>query len=281
MVSIIVPVYNEGATIIACLDSLSEQTYSDCEIIVVDDGSKESSKFNPPVGGQSSKLNTVKYYYQDHKGAGPARNLGASYAEGKILVFVDADMTFDLDFIKKLVAPIENGKTKGTFTKEEYVSNWNNPWARAWNYYQGLKSKRKIPDNFPSESPVFRAILKSEFVKAEGFSDIGFTDDWTLSRKLGYQAAEAEGAVCYHHNPDSWSDVYSQARWIGKNEFISGSAVRKWFNLIRYSLPIQLTRGIILSVRYRELYLIPFSVIYANAITVSIILSVMGEKKSK
>jgi glycosyltransferase involved in cell wall biosynthesis len=204
------------------------------EIIVVDDGSTDNTL---------KQLKNVKILKQRHKGPGAARNLGASKAKGEILVFVDADMTFDKDFIKKLVAPIEGGEAKGTFSKKEYVSNWDNVWARCWNINEGWEEKRRHPKNYPDKQKVFRAILKTEFDKVGGFdSSKGYMDDWSLSGKLGYEAITAPGAKFYHRNPDSLGEVFRQARWIGKRPYklgVLGSIIA----LLRVTLPASLFLG--------------------------------------
>lgn len=283
MVSVIIPVYNEEKTVKECLASLAVQTYKNVEIIVIDDGSTDSSilKIKKQIAKIHSKNKKYKIIHQNHFGPAVARNLGASRAKGDILVFVDADMTFEKAFIKRLVEPIDEGRTKGTFTKEEFVSNWDRVWARCWNYNAGIFDNCRIPNNYPDTSPVFRAIRKSEFNKVGGFDAIGFTDDWTLSRKLGYKADDAPGAICYHRNPDSLFETYRQARWIGKNEFISGSLIRKMFNVIRYSLFMQLFRGFYISVKTGELLCIPFQLVFGFGINVSILGSILGEQKNK
>jgi hypothetical protein len=190
-------------------------------------------------------------------------------------------MTFDKNFIKMLISPIISGSTIGTFTKEEYVSNWNNPWARCWNYYQNIKDSHRISTNHPDEAHVFRAILKTEFDRVSGYDSIGFTDDWTLSRKLGIKSTAAQGAICFHHNPDTLSDIYYQARWIGKNEFISGTAIRRIISLIKYSFVVQSVILLLKLFKYTEVRLIPFTFVYSFAVTLSIFLSWFGEQKSK
>src|SRR3990172_2188424 len=118
-VSVIIPTYNEDNVILDCLASLGDQTYDDIEIIVVDDGSGDKTvsrleSYGLRVTGlmkrtRNAKRATpkpIKLLIQNHKGPGAARNLGASKAKGEILVFVDADMTFDKDFLNKLVEPI-------------------------------------------------------------------------------------------------------------------------------------------------------------------------------
>lgn len=271
MVSVIIPVFNEDKSIAACLNSLIKQSFPRLEIIVVDDGSSDKTanevrKFLPKRG----KVR-ISFIHQEHRGPGIARNNGSREAQGDILVFADADMEFDSDFIKKLVAPIERGEAKGVFTKEEHVSNWEKPLARFWNYNQYLFTPVRIPQNHPDTSPVFRAVLKSEFEKAGGFTAIGYTDDWTLSRKLGYRASNVKGAVCYHRNPETYAEVFRQARWIAKNEFISGSLPRRIFNLLRFSVPVQFLRSLVITLKTGEFRFFYFIAVYSIAVNISIL----------
>ena len=154
-ISVIIPTYNESNAIGECIASLAKQTYHDFEIIVVDDGSTDETPEKI-----SSRVTTL---HQNHLGAGAARNLGVKRASGEILVFVDADMTFDKNFLKNLVKPILSGSAKGTFSKYEYVSNWENVWARCWNINQNWEERKRHPRNYPDKQKVFRAILKKEF----------------------------------------------------------------------------------------------------------------------
>ena len=283
MISVIIPVYNETEVIGSCLLSLIQQTLKPNEIIVVDDGStdnliKSVEQQNARILSKQIKLILLS---QIHQGPGKARNLGAKNARGDILVFIDADMTFDKNFLKNLTAPIISGKNAGTFTKEEFVSNWDCVWARCWNYNERLGTNQRIPQNYPNESPVFRAIRKIEFERVGGFDAIGFTDDWTLSRKLGFKATHASDAICYHKNPSSLLEVYSQARWIGKNEFLSGSFFRRWINLFRYSFPIQMLRAILLALRFHEPMLLLFIPVYSLGIQLGIVGQMKNEQKYK
>lgn len=278
MISIIIPTYNEEKAIADCIKSLLKQISVDFEIIVVDDGSTDQtvSKINK----QQLTNNKIKILKQKHKGPGVARNLGAKHAKGDILVFVDSDMTFDKSFLNELTKPIREGKTKGTFTKNEFVSNWDKNISRFWNYNLGIRENKRIPGNYPNTAPVFRAILKSEFDKVEGFNVIGYTDDWTLFRKLGYKSEAVEGAVCYHKNPQTLEEVYVQARWIGKNEFIA-KGFKKFINLVRYSPPLSLFIGLMKSVIYRDPGFVKFKLVYDQAIFLSIIESFFSKNLYK
>src|SRR3989344_3571660 len=173
-VSVIIPTYNEENVIGECLSSLMKQNYKNLELIVVDDGSADNTI-------KTIEHYPVKLFKQKHLGAGSARNLGAKHSIGQILVFVDADMTFDKEFIECLVKPIIEKKTIGTFSKDEYVSNKNNTWSKCWNINKGLPIDKMHPLDYPDTQPVFRAILKKEFERVGGFDLIGYIDDHTLS----------------------------------------------------------------------------------------------------
>lgn len=250
-VSIVIPTFNEEKVILDCLESLSKQTYKDSEIIVVDDGSTDRTLKR--ISLFTSHYSQVTVLRQQHAGAGAARNLGVRHTSGDILVFVDADMTFDKNFIKKLIASIVKGEAIGTFSKEEYLANKDNLWARCWNLNRGLSVSRMHYKNYPDTQKVFRAILKKEFDKAGGFDEsAGYTDDWSLADKLGVEAQVAQDAFFYHRNPDSLREVFTQSRWMAKRKYKLGT-FGALVALLRVSLPLSITVGLIKSV----LFLLP------------------------
>jgi cellulose synthase/poly-beta-1,6-N-acetylglucosamine synthase-like glycosyltransferase len=209
-----------------------------------------------------------------------ARNLGAKKAKGKILVFVDADMTFDPNFLRNLLKPIEQKRAMGTFSKEEYVSNWENIWARCWNENSNLSEKRRLPVNYPDHQKVFRAVLKSEFDKVGGFFKGGYTDDYSLSEKLGYEAMVAPDAIFYHKNPDSLSEVYKQAKWIGKREYKLGY-VGILVALVRSSFPVSIIVGILKSFINLNFAFLIFKVVYDLGIFMGILEMIFTGKHTK
>lgn len=106
MVSVIVPSYNLELYIGNCLDSLSHQTYSDLEIIVVDDGSTDGT-----VDVVTKKLqldSRIKLYVQDNGGAARARNKGFQIAQGEYICFVDGDDMLDIKTIEENLCVLEN-----------------------------------------------------------------------------------------------------------------------------------------------------------------------------
>ncbi len=261
-ISVIIPTYNEEKNISDCILSLKKQSDVDFEIICVDDGSTDKTL-------KILEELDVEVLSQKHQGPAMARNLGAKHAKGKILVFVDADMTFNSNFLRNLSRPIKENKTKGTFSKDEFVSNYDNVWAKCWNINENLSGKRRIPLNYPDHQKVFRAILKSEFDRVGGFSKGGYTDDYTLSEKLGYEASAAHDSVFYHENPDTLMEVYRQAKWVGKREYKLG-ILGKYIALARATFIPTLVFGIYKSIKYMEPRFLIFKAVYDHGIFVGI-----------
>ena len=249
--SVIIPVYNEITVINNCLESLKKQTVArNMEIIVVDDGSTDETL---KIVRTFDNINVLR---QNHNGPGAARNLGASKAQGQILIFVDADMEFASDFIEKLCKPIKNG-TIGTYSTQEFLLNKENTVARYWNLNFGRSVVKMDPRGYSTKpgglyktgkrvleiiegkraheekNKVFRAILKDKFNSVGGFDPkVGYTDDWTVSEKLGSYPMAVTDAVYYHRSPETYTEVWQQARWFGKNEFLTKNLIRRMYNLI-------------------------------------------------
>lgn len=270
-VSIIIPTYNEEKVIGKCLTSLSKQNYKITEIIVVDDGSKDDTRLKVQKVKEKLDLKNLKLISQKHKGAGSARNLGVKNSRGEVLVFLDADMTFNNNFIKKLIDPILKGEARGTFSKEEYVSNWQKTWAKSWSVNEGWVKRRRHPENYPDEQKVFRAILRKEFERVGGFDETkGYTDDWSLSDRLGYKAVVSPGAVFYHKNPDSLKEVFVQAKWAAKRDYKFG-LIGAFYAMLRSSLPISLITGMYKTVKNKHIPFLLFKIIYDLGVIIGII----------
>ncbi|OFI45912.1 hypothetical protein BG262_06455 [Floricoccus penangensis] len=89
MLSIVIPVYNGSEYIDKCLMSIKEQLFTNFEVIIVDDGSSDSSSLIIDNFVQTD--NRFQYHYQKNKGVSAARNKGISLAKGKYLTFIDVD----------------------------------------------------------------------------------------------------------------------------------------------------------------------------------------------
>lgn len=103
-ISVIVPVYNAEQYLAACVDSLLAQTYADFEVLLVDDGSADSS---PAICDRYAAADDrVRVIHQKNAGVGAARNAGLDVARGAYLAFVDADDTVLPDYLETLYRDI-------------------------------------------------------------------------------------------------------------------------------------------------------------------------------
>jgi len=232
MISVVVPAYNEGKHLEECLISIKNQTYSNTELIVVDDGSTDNTKY-------IAKKYADSLLSQKHLGPGAAKNKGAKAARGEILVFVDADMYLDKNFVKKIIGPITQRKALATFNKEEYIANPKNIWSKCFVIDNNLSYNLRINKNSSGTSTAFRAIKKDYFLKHGGYNTkLGYTDDHFFTQEESARAINAKGAICYHYNPSILKDVFLSARWVGrsKNKTVENILKYSIFNSIKISM---------------------------------------------
>lgn len=105
-ISVIIPVYNVEKFLPQCLDSIIHQTYTNLEIIIVDDGSTDNSceickKF-------ATHDKRIKIIHQKNAGVSAARNNGLSHATGDYIHFMDSDDYIDLDYYEKMITANKN-----------------------------------------------------------------------------------------------------------------------------------------------------------------------------
>ncbi len=109
IVSVIIPVYNGAKYIQTAIESILNQTYTNYEIIVVDDGSNDETreKLKP-------YWNKIRYLYQENQGSAAARNLGIELAKGELIAFLDADDYWLLsEKLEKQVACFQENRSLG------------------------------------------------------------------------------------------------------------------------------------------------------------------------
>lgn len=105
MVSIIMPVYNVEKYIRGSIDSVLAQTYTDFELIIVDDGSPD---YSPQICDEyASKNNRIRVIHKLNGGLSSARNTGVDHANGKYILFIDSDDTIEPDLLEKVVPVAE------------------------------------------------------------------------------------------------------------------------------------------------------------------------------
>lgn len=116
MISIIVPVYNVEPYLCRCLDSILKQSYSDFELILVDDGSPDNC---PAICDEyAAQDSRVRVIHQKNSGLSAARNAGLDIASGKYILFCDSDDCVCSTWCQSLIAAActeQNNFIYGTF----------------------------------------------------------------------------------------------------------------------------------------------------------------------
>lgn len=107
-VSIIIPVYNVSSFIEKCMKSVVDQSFTDFECIIVNDGTKDNSieLIEAIIKGDKR----FKVFHQKNQGQGMARNLGLKYAKGKYICFIDADDFVESNYLEEMYREIEKQK---------------------------------------------------------------------------------------------------------------------------------------------------------------------------
>lgn len=127
--SIIVPVYNAEKYLSKCLDSLVNQTYTDIEIICVNDGSTDSSL--PIMEKYAQKDNRIKIINQENQGVSVARNSGLKIITGDYFLFVDSDDFLNLNACEILDTTLLNKDIDLLFFGYQRLKNNKNFYTKS------------------------------------------------------------------------------------------------------------------------------------------------------
>lgn len=104
-VSIITPAYNAAKYISRTIDSVRNQTYTEWEMIIIDDGSRDNTA--EIVANYANKDNRIKLLRQNNAGSAAARNNALRNSTGQLVCFLDADDLWDADFLSSQVTFIK------------------------------------------------------------------------------------------------------------------------------------------------------------------------------
>lgn len=110
LISIVIPVYNVEKYLEECLNSVINQTYSNIEIILVDDGSPDGC--GKICDKYANEDNRIKVIHKKNGGLSDARNYGIDAASGEYITFIDSDDYVDSGYIEKLYSAIKVNNTK-------------------------------------------------------------------------------------------------------------------------------------------------------------------------
>ena len=177
-VSVIVPVYNVEKYLEKCLNSLVNQTFKDYEIIVVNDGSTDSSQ--KIIDEYKSKYSTIKSFIKENGGISSARNYGLKVATGEYIAFVDSDDYVEMFFLEKMY-----NKAKETSSDvvicDYYAINDEDKWYSKC--HMNMSSDVKI-EYLLSPPMVWSKLIKKEVMDKVLFTEGIFYEDLDICVRL-------------------------------------------------------------------------------------------------
>lgn len=184
-VSVIVPVYNASQHLDRCLDAIRESSYSDYEVIVVDDGSTDASlEIAHSFGAEVLQL-------QRQSGPAAARNYGAETAKGEVLLFIDSDVLVRQETIARVAnAFVENpgiAALFGSYDDDPAEKNFLSQYKNLVHHFVHQQSS--------SEAATFwagcGAIRKEAFNAVGGFDQKRYYRPCIEDIELGYRLRQA------------------------------------------------------------------------------------------
>lgn len=128
MITIIIPIYNLEKYIEKCIESVLDQTYTNIEIILIDDGSSDKSL--EICNRYSKRDKRIKILHQENKGVSSARNLGIKKARGKYIIFIDGDDYIERTMLETLYCNLINNNADISICEFLYVDEEKNKRKR-------------------------------------------------------------------------------------------------------------------------------------------------------
>lgn len=240
-ISIIIPVYNRPQEIDELLESLTKQTFiEDFEVIVVEDGSKNTSK--EIVEKYQSQLN-IHYFFKENSGAGASRNFGMQKASGNYFIILDSDVIVPKDYLEIVKNQLKE-KYTDAYGGPDAAHESFTPLQKAINYSMtsflttgGIRGKKKGVGKFQLRS-FNLGISKKAFDITKGFSSMKTGEDIDLTFKLwenGFETQLISEAFVYHKRRTSIKQFFKQtfafgtARPILNKKYPKSKRITFWF----------------------------------------------------
>lgn len=193
LVSIVIPTFNRVKFLQEALNSIWEQSYRPIEVLVVDDGSSDSTKFlvESWIREKNSSNFTVLYFYQSRCGAQVARNLGLIESTGEYIQFLDSDDTLLPEKLQWAVKILEDQEKDFVYFRTQVTDETLNPIpGRIYGKpYSDSSSDDIVSYLWHTSSPVYRRNVVVEV--GPWLESLSGSQDWEYGARIkliGYRA---------------------------------------------------------------------------------------------
>jgi glycosyltransferase involved in cell wall biosynthesis len=201
MISVIVPTYNSAKTLEICLKSVKKQTYSNIEIIVVDNNSADNTR---KIAEKYGKV----FIKGPERSA--QRNFGARQSNGEYLVFLDSDIELTPRVIEECMRRVDEGSAAVIFRE---ITVGEGFWAKC----RALESRCVIGDDLIEAPRFYKARVFNE-VNGYDESLVGW-EDWDLSQRVrqrGFKVARVDPLTMHHEGKVSLIKRIKKKYYYGK-----------------------------------------------------------------
>lgn len=213
--SLIVPVFNRPDEIDELLESLSNQTCKDFEVVIIEDGS--TNRCDKIIEGYEDELN-IKYFFKDNSGPGQSRNYGFERASGNYCVFLDSDCVIPPEYVDVVKNSLSNSFVDA-FGGPDRAHKDFSTIQKAINYAMtsffttgGIRGGGEKLDKFYPRS-FNMGYSREVFNETGGFSKMRFGEDIDMSIRIlksGFKTRLIKEAYVYHKRRTNFRQFYKQ-----------------------------------------------------------------------
>ncbi len=220
IISVITPTFNRADELNFLVQSLQNQTidHSLFEFIIVDDGSTDQTKSIIDDWENKSDFK-IKYFCQDNKGPGAARNLGIEKSRGDLILFIDSDCEADVKWMEVLYGEYLENRYDACGGPDASIENFT-PFQKAIDYSMtsfmttgGMRghSAKMIAKFYPRSHNM--GVTKKIINKVGGFGDLRHGQDIELSYRIKRSGAKISfipNAIVYHRRRNTIRAFFRQ-----------------------------------------------------------------------
>lgn len=271
--SIIVPVYNVERYLNRCIDSILAQDYSDYELILVDDGSQDSSK---DICDDYKKENSnIIVIHKENGGLGSARNAGLDAATGRYISFIDGDDYIDHDHFTNMMRTINENDADTCLaghTRNYFNHSVIKPNVCSKKKYDGKDIPQNILTRMCGKKPngtdyiemsVCMVVFSNDIIQSHNIrfhserefisEDLIFGFDYypcckrvVVSDDVGYHYCDNEGSLTTKYNPERFNkqkimtkEVIKRSKNLGIYDIAKQRILNTFISITRYSIKLE------------------------------------------
>ena len=214
--SVVIPVYNRPDEVDELLESLSNQTQKDFEVIIVEDGSVTPCK---DVCDKYAGILALHYYAKENSGPGQSRNYGAERAKGDYIIILDSDVVLPAGYLQAIDDELSQSPAEA-FGGPDAAHDSFTPVQKAISYSMtsffttgGIRGGKAKLDKFYPRS-FNMGIRRDVYLQLGGFSKMRFGEDIDFSYRIveaGYKPRLFPSAWVWHKRRTDFRKFFRQA----------------------------------------------------------------------